>query len=199
MDKQSQILKITRSQQGYAEYGYFLSKGIHPRDLKKAVDENILIKIKKGLYRLTDIPASSYRGFIDVSFAVTGGVICLLSALEYHGLTTFNPSVVSLAIRRTSRSPQINFPPVELYRFSHDQYEAGISRIKIGPHTVAIYSAEKTICDCFRYRNKLGADVAKEGLSEYLKLKNSNVDKLLEYAAICRVKPMLDTWLRAMT
>ena len=154
--------------------------------------------MKNGLYKLTDIPVISNQSFIDLARAVPEGVICLLSALSYYELTTFNPSIISMAIYRKSWRPKIEYPPVEFYYFSTKQFEAGINEIKIKAHKVRIYCPEKTICDCFRYRNKLGLDIAKEGLSEYLKQKDRNLEKLFEYAEICRVKPLLQTWLNAM-
>jgi predicted transcriptional regulator of viral defense system len=104
-----------------------------------------------------------------------------------------------MAICRGSREPKIEYPPVEFYHFSKKQFEPGINETKIEGHEIRIYCPEKTICDCFRYRNKLGLDMAKEGLSEYLKGKDRNLEKLLEYAAICRIKPLLETWLYATT
>ena len=161
-------------------------------------DEGVVVRIKRGLYRLSEIPLISNQGFIDLARAVPEGVICLLSALSYYDLTTFNPSVISMAICRSTRKPKIEYPPVEFYYFSRKQFEAGIDRIKINSSTIRIYCMEKTICDCFRYRNKLGLDIAKESLSGYLKRKDRNLEKLLEYAEICRVKPLMQTWLNAM-
>lgn len=126
------------------------------------------------------------------------GVICLLSALSYHELTTFNPSVISMSLRRGSRRPVIIYPPVDFYHFSPEQFEAGIYEVKIGGHKVRIYCPEKTVCDCFRYRNKLGLDVAKEGLTEYLKRKDHDLEKLMESAEVCRIKPLLSIWLSAL-
>ncbi|NQT67478.1 MAG: hypothetical protein HQ569_07895 [Actinobacteria bacterium] len=103
-----------------------------------------------------------------------------------------------MAIHRKSWRPKIEYPPVEFYYFSKKQFEAGIDKIKISDHKISIYCTEKTICDCFRYRNKPGLDIAKEGLSEYLKRKDRNLEKLLEYAEICRVKALPETWINAM-
>jgi hypothetical protein len=103
-----------------------------------------------------------------------------------------------MAICRGSRRPKIECPPVEFYYFSKKQFKAGINKIKIKGHEIRIYNPEKTICDCFRYRNKLGLDIAKEGLSEYLRCKDRTLEKLLEYAEICRIKPLLQTWLNAI-
>jgi len=197
--KDERIYKVFKTHNGFARTKDILAAGIHTRDIKKIRDEGRIIRVKRGLYRLTNIPLISNQGFIDLACAVPGGVICLLSALSHYELTTFNPSVISMAICRGSREPKIEYPPVEFYHFSKKQFEAGINnKIKIKGHEIRIYNPEKTICDCFRYRNKLGLDIAKEGLSEYLKRKDRNLEKLLEYAEICRIKPLLQTWLNAM-
>lgn len=196
--KDERIYKVFKKHNGFARTKNILSAGIHSRDVKRARDAGQIIRVKRGLYRLTNIPLISHQGFIDLAYVVPEGVICLLSALSYYELTIFNPSIISMAICRGSRRPKIEYPPVEFYYFSKKQFEAGINKIKIKGHEIRIYNPEKTICDCFRYRNKLGLDIAKEGLSEYLRRKDRNLEKLLEYAEICRIKPLLQTWLNAI-
>jgi len=197
-EKDEKIYKIFITHNGFARTKEILAAGIHRRDIKRMRSEGRIMRIKRGLYRLADIPLISNQGFIDLACAVPEGVICLLSSLSYYELTTFMPSIISMAICRGSRKPKIEYPPVEFYYFSKKQFEAGIDEIKIEGYKINIYCPEKTICDCFRYRNKLGLDAAKEGLSEYLKRKNRNLEKLLKYAEICRVKPLLQIWLNAM-
>lgn len=107
-------------------------------------------------------------------------------------------SIISMAIHRKSWRPKIEYPPVEFYYFSKKQFEAGIDKIIIRGHKISIYCKEKTICDCFRYRNRMGIDIVKEGLSKYLKRKDRNLEKLLEYAEICRVKTLMEIWINAM-
>lgn len=196
--KYEKIIKIFKSHKGYARSKDILTQGFHSRDIKSILDKGIVIKVKNGLYRLADTPVISNQSFIDLACAVPEGVICLLSALSYYELTTFNPSIICMAIHHKSWRPKIKYPPVEFYYFSTKQFETGIDEIKIKGHRVRIYCPEKTICDCFRYRNKLGLDVAKEGLSEYLKRRDRNLEKVLEYAEICRVKRLLETWINAM-
>jgi len=196
--KDERIHKVFKKHKGFARTKDILAAGIHTRNIKRVREKGQVVQVKRGLYRLAEIPLISNQGFVDLARAVPGGVICLLSALSYYELTTFNPSVITMAICRGSRKPKINYPPVEFYHFSKKQFEAGINKIKVKGHEIRIYNREKTICDCFRYRNKLGLDIAKEGLSEYLKRKDRNLEKLLEYAEICRIKTLLQTWLNAM-
>lgn len=103
-----------------------------------------------------------------------------------------------MALCRGRRRSKIEYPVVDFYYFSIEQFKAGIGEIKIKNYNVKIYCPEKTICDCFRYRNKLGIDIAKEGLSEYLKRRDRDLESLLKYAEICRVSPLMETWINAM-
>jgi len=192
------INKVFKKYGGFARTKDILAAGIHRRDIKRIRDEGRIIRVKRGLYRLSDIPLVSNQGYIDLARAVPEGVICLLSALSYYELTTFNPSVISMALCRGRRRPKIEYPPVEFYYFSKKQFKAGVDEIKIKAYKIRIYCPEKTICDCFRYRSKLGLDIAKEGLSEYLKRKSRNLESLFEYAEICRVKKLMEIWVNAM-
>jgi len=194
----NKINKVFKEHDGFARTKDILAAGIHRRDIKRIRDEGRIIRVKRGLYRLSEIPLVSNQGYIDLARAVPEGVICLLSALSYYELTTFNPSVTSMALCRGRRRPKIEYPPVEFYYFSTKQFKAGIDEIKIKGHKIRIYCPEKTICDCFRYRSKLGLDIAKEVLSEYLKRKDRNLERLFEYAEICRVKKLMEIWVNAM-
>lgn len=196
--KDERMYEVFKTHKGFARTKDILAAGVHTRNIKRAREKGQVVQVKRGFYRLAEIPLISNQGFVDLARAVPEGVICLLSALAYYELTTFNPSVIAMAICRGSRKPKIEYPPVEFYHFSKKQFEAGINKIKIKSHEIRIYGPEKTICDCFRYRNKLGIDITKEGLSEYLKRKDRSLEKLFEYAEICRIKPLLQTWLNAM-
>lgn len=196
--KDERLYDVFNKRNGFARTKDILEAGIHRRDIKRLRDEEQIVRVKRGLYRLSEIPLISNQGFVDVASAVPDGVICLLSALSYYELTTFNPSAISMALHRGSRKPKIEYPPVEFYYFSTKQFEVGIDTITIDGHKVRIYSPEKTICDCIRYRNKLGFDVVKEGLTEHLKRKNRNLEKLLEYTEVCRVRPLLQEWLNVI-
>jgi predicted transcriptional regulator of viral defense system len=145
--------------------------------------------------------ATSYTisvGIMDVCRAIPEGVICLASALELYGLTTFNPSEIYVAIPNASKKPKIAYPPVKIFYFRDRFYGAGIEKVKAGDVTVNIYNREKTICDVFRYRNKIGEDIALEGLKNYMLRKDANINKLREYAEICRVKTIMMPYLKAL-
>jgi len=181
------------------------------RDIAHLLQEGIIVKVKPGLYRLANfidialpaitINATGYTisvGIMDVCRAIPEGVICLASALELYGLTTFNPSEIYVAIPNASKKPKIEYPPVKIFYFRDRFYRTGIEKIMAGDVTVNIYNMEKTICDVFRYRNKIGEDIALEGLKNYMLRKDASINKLREYAEICRVKTIMMPYLKAL-
>jgi predicted transcriptional regulator of viral defense system len=198
IEKLSKFTGVFQDKNGYAKTTELKERGIHQRDIKKALDDGRVIKIKSGLYRYGETSMISHQGFVDVSLSVPHGVICLISALAYYELTTFNPTFIFVALPRNTWRPKIEYPPVGFFHFSKKQFEAGIDEIKIEGFNVRIYCPEKTVCDCFRYRNKLGLDIAREGLTEYLRRKDRSLEKLLKYAEICRIKSLMKTWLDAL-
>lgn len=196
MSKNADILRFMRNfkvHQGYVEMSELKEKGFHTSEIKELLDTGKIEKIKSGLYRLSNFPEipNVRLSFIDVSHAIEDSVICLLSALDFHNLTTFNPSEVFIAIPRASKPKNIIYPPVKVFYFSEKNYNFGIQEIKTKYGIVKIYDKEKSICDIFRYRSKLGYDLAIESLKMYLKLKDSNIPKLLKYAEACEIKNII--------
>lgn len=190
------IIAYIRKHGGYARLSELRSAGFHPRDITKLHKDGALEKVKPGLYKLSDTEVTS--GFVDVSKAIPKGVIALVSALAYYELTTFNPAKVHVAIPNDEKPPALNFPPVEVYYFYKRQYTSGITDVAIQGHSVKIYNREKTVCDMFRYRNKLGEDLAFEGLRNYLELPESNINTLQEYMEICRVKTIMKPYVKTL-
>ena len=194
-----QMNKITdyiKRQGGYARMSELRSVGFQTRDIANLCEQGSLEKIKAGLYKLSSSEVTS--GYVDVSKAIPEAVIAVASALSFHELTTFNPSKVHIAIPHEAKPKEINFPPVEVYYFRKAQYEPGIEQVDIQGHSVKVYNREKTVCDMFRYRNKLGEDLALEGLQNYLKRPDSNLNELSNYMKICRVKTVMEPYVKAM-
>lgn len=192
------LIEFFKVHHGYSRMKYMRDAGIHPRDITKAMDMNIIEKISSGLYKLIDYSWDEHLSFLDVSKAKKTAVICLISALEYHQLSTVNPSVIFIAVPHNTDKFSMEYPPVKVYYFQDTFYELGIEQINTKTGTFRIYNAEKTICDMFRYRNKLGEDLALEGLRNYLKRKDADMAKLREYAIKCQVKTVLLPYLKAM-
>lgn len=190
------IIKYIKDKGGYARQTELREHGFQSRDITKLFQKGILEKVQPGLYKLAQSDITS--GFVDVSKAIPNGIVALASALAFYELTTFNPSKIHLAIPNDDKPPKLNFPPFEIYYFRENQYNAGIQEISIQGHQVKIYSKEKTVCDMFRYRNKLGEDLAFEGLRNYLELPEANLNELQKYMGICRVKTVMKPYLKAL-
>ena len=157
----------------------------------------MLEQVSRGIYRLTDLPPMSNPDLVTVSLRFPNAVVCLISALSYHGMTTQIPHKVSVAVSRDARMPVLDYPPVQAYKFSVEAFEAGIEKHDIDGVVVQIYSAEKTLADCFKYRNKLGMDVVLEALKLYLSQKKLIMDKLMMYARVCRVENVMRSYIEA--
>jgi predicted transcriptional regulator of viral defense system len=197
MDK---IISIFNRHGGYARMKDLKNASVQTRDVANLVHQGVVEKIKPGLYRLAELPDADGipMSFIDVCQAIPSGIICLLSALEFYDLTTFNPSEIYVALPHSAKAPKIEYPPVRYFYFRDRFYEFGIQSIKSKHGKIRIFDREKSICDMFRYRKKLGEDIALEALKNYLKLKEANINKLLEDAMKCQVKTTMIPYLKAL-
>ena len=175
-----------------------IKHGIHPRTLYYMRDHNHLDVLCRGTYRLADLEPITNMDLITVATKVESGVICLISALSYHEITTEIPHEIYMAISRQTFYPKLKHPPIRFFRFSENAFSAGIEIHVMNGVNVKIYSAEKTIADCFKYRNKLGLDVVLEALKLWRKNKNARIDKLMEFANICRVHNIIKPYVEAI-
>jgi predicted transcriptional regulator of viral defense system len=192
------ILIYLKKKGGYATMKGLKEAGIHTREIKEAREKELIDKIKPGLYKLRDYERDEYESFIDINTANSKAIICLTSALAYYELTTYNPSKVTVAVPNNTDRFELNFPPIDVYYFRNNIYEAGIENI-IRPYgSFKVYNKEKTVCDMFRYRNKLGEDLALEGLKNYLNEPDANLSELQKYTKICRVKTVMKPYLKAL-
>ena len=172
--------------------------GIHPETLYKMRDSGILDRLSRGLYRLADLNPLSKPDFVSISKRVPKAVICLISALSFHEITTQVPHEIHLAINKYIRMPEIRYPPVRLYWFDIKSYSSGVETPAVDGEKVRIYNSEKTIADCFKFRNKIGLDIAIEALKLYREHRRLRVDELIKYAKICRVEKVMRPYLEAI-
>ncbi len=175
-----------------------LKGGIHPRTFYALRDAGFLERMERGLYRLAELPEIGQPDLGTVALKVPAGVVCLISALAFHELTTQIPHEVSIALPRHREPPRLRFPPIRVYWFSANAMKAGVETHTLDGVTVRIFDAEKTLADCFKYRNKLGLDTAVEGLRLYRERKRLNVHALMRYAAIDRVQNVMRPYLEAL-
>ncbi len=172
--------------------------GIHPQTLSRMVRARLLERVERGLYRLAELESPSNSDLIQVAKLVPQGVVCLISALSFHGLTTQIPFMVYLALPQSVKKPKLAYPPLQVVWLSGGAYSAGVGNYELDGVSVPIYNCEKTVADCFKFRNKLGLDIAIEALREYLLLAERSVDELLRFAAIDRVQAVMRPYLEAL-
>lgn len=175
-----------------------LKFGIHPRTLYEMRDAGELERLSRGLYRLAELPPLGNPDLVAVSRKVPAGVVCLISALAFYELTTQIPHEVHLALPRGAEPPRLDHPPVRVYWFTGKAYSEGIEVRKVDGVPVRIYEAEKTLADCFKYRNKLGLETCVEALRRYVKRRDAQVSRLLAYARVCRVEKVMRPYLEAL-
>ena len=192
------VFQIFEQKQGYAETQDLLQLGIDHYHLKKMENAGKIERVRRGLYRMNAVVHSDQDELATVSLMVPDGVICLLSALAYHQLTTFVPWEYHVAILRSrKRMTSIQYPPVKFVYFAEKQLNLGIQTVQIGAQQLRVYDMEKSICDIVRYKNKIGIDIMKESLINYLKRTDRDIVKLLKYAGQLHV-PNIETYLEVL-
>lgn len=175
-----------------------IALGVHPRVLYRLRNAGRLQSISRGVYRLADLPALSSPDLAAVASRIPQGVICLISALAFHGITTQIPHRVDVAVPRGTKQPRLKFPPIRIFRFSAPIFEAGIEKHRVDNIEVRVYSAAKTVADCFRFRNRIGIDVAIEALKLFHTRKKSSLRELIKYARLGRIERVMMPYLEAL-
>lgn len=161
--------------------------GIHSQQLTRLVGEGVLERVSRGSYRLANADVTEHHGLALAAAAVPHGVICLLSALSFHGIGSQLPAHVWLAIERGTRRPRIEYPPLATVHFSGAAFHHGIEEHSVEGQTVRVYGVAKTLADLFKLRNRLGLDVAMEALREAWHDRRLSMDELDKAARACRV------------
>ena len=175
-----------------------LRLGVHPRTLYGLRDARELEPLGRGLYRLSELSPLDNPDLVTVSLRVPAGVVCLVSALSFHDLTTEIPHQVYVALARGSERPRIPHPPVRFFWFGESTFEKGIQTHKVDGFPVRVYSAEKTLADCFKFRNKIGLDTVIEALKLYRERSRLRLDDLVKFARLCRVERIMRPYLEAL-
>ncbi len=176
-----------------------LRRGIHTQTLTRLVAEGMLERVGRGVYRRPNFDVTENHGLVLAAAAIPGGVVCLLSALVFHGIGTQLPHEVWLALDRRARRPSRAAVPVNVFRFSGSALTFGVETHRLEGQPVRIYSLAKTVADCFKYRNKIGIDVAVEALRESMAEGRLTPADLEPAARVCRVERVLRPYLEALT
>ena len=175
----------------------FIAKDIDPETLARLVRSGQVVRPARGLYQLSDAPVDATHVLAEAAALVPKGIVCLISALQFHGLTLQMPSAVWMAIERTAWKPTISYPSVRFVRFSGWAMTEGVERYPVQSRKLPITNPARTIVDCFRYRNKIGIDVAMEGLREGIRKRKCTPDELWRFAKKARtwtiMRPYVET------
>ena len=175
-----------------------VAAGFHTQHLSRLVKAGILERVARGQYRMPARSVTEHHGLAVAAGAVPLGVICLLSALSFHGIGTQVPFEIWIAIDRRSRRPSLKYPPLHVVRFSGPSFAEGIEVHEIEGRPVRVYSAAKTIADLFKYRNKIGLDVALEALREAWQGNRARMNEIDRYARVCRVSTVMKPFLEML-
>jgi predicted transcriptional regulator of viral defense system len=181
---------------------------VRPRDIEAiGLPREYLIRLHRqgklnrsgrGLYTTPDANVTEFHSYAEVTKRVPDAVICLLSALAFHGITTQSPSAVWIALRKGARRPALASPSLRIVRLSGPSLTEGIEDHKVEGVPVRVYSAAKTVADCFKFRNKIGLDVAIEALKDSLRQKKTSINEIYRYAKICRVSNVIRPYMEAL-
>jgi predicted transcriptional regulator of viral defense system len=157
-----------------------------------------LDRVGRGLYRLADVPGSELDSLQAIAVKIPQAVVCLLSALQLHELTTQLPREVWIAMPRGSHAPRIDYPPIRMVQMTGDTFSEGIQALERDGASLRVYCVAKTVADCFKHRHKIGLDVALEALQDALRTHKATADELWRYARICRVANVMRPYMEVI-
>ncbi len=197
MDRKTQILEIVK-EKGVIKAGDIEAEGISRSYLYILHNSGLLQKITRGLYALPDTHVTEHITLIEIAKRVPNAVVCLISALSFYDLTTQLPHEIWITIPRGSWRPKFDYPSLNLTYASKETYSYGILEHKLNRVSVKIYSPAKTIADCFKFRNKIGLDIAIEALRNGWETKKVDMDELVKAAKICKVSKIIRPYLEAI-
>jgi predicted transcriptional regulator of viral defense system len=197
------IQRFAREVELFREHGALrmsevLRLGISRKSLYAMRDAGIIQSLSRGIFRLASLEPLGNPDLVTVAARVPQGVLCLISALSFHELTTQVPHIMDVALERGTRKPRLDYPPVRFFWFSGPAFHEGIETHEVDGAPVRIYDPEKTIADCFRYRNQIGMDVVLEALRMWRERRRRKLDVLLKYAQMRHVVRALRPYLEAM-
>ena len=158
----------------------------------------LLERVGRGLYRLPDAQVSEFESLGTVATKVPQAVFCLLTALQFHELTTQLPRQVWIAMPRGSHPPRVDYPPIKMVQFTGEAFSAGVEEVERDGVRLRFYGVAKTVADCFKHRNKIGLDVALEALKDARSRNKASVDEIWRYAKVCRVANVMRPYLESI-
>ncbi|GBD98115.1 hypothetical protein BMS3Abin07_00123 [bacterium BMS3Abin07] len=195
--KTKRMIDYFKKHDGIARFSSIIKAGFHPDTLRALEKKGKIEKIARGLYRMTHYTLGPYPDLVIASLQAPRGIVCLVSALSFHEVTNEIPKYVDIAIPAGSRANRIKYPPVRFYRFSVKSWNTGVEVHQAEGHKIRVYSLAKTMADCFKFRNRIGVNVARDALKIAVTEKGIKPYDIMKYAKICRVvriiQPILET------
>ncbi len=195
--REQQSLQIIR-QLGIARASELEAHGVPRAQIYQLVRKGLVERQARGIYVASRHPFTAEHTLAQVAKRVPGGVLCLLTALRFHELTTQAPAEVWIALPEKARKPRLDYPRLRVARFSGAALTEGIETHRLEHVDVRVYSAAKTVADCFKYRNKVGIDVAVEALRDFSRKHRGGATELARFARICRVTRVMQPYLDAI-
>ena len=191
------VLQLVRKN-GWLRASDLADAGVPRAVLTRMAASGQLERAARGLYRLPEADSSEHEGLVTVASKVPQAVVCLLSALQFHGLTTQLPWQVWIAMPRGSHVPRLEYPPIRMVQFTGEAYTQGIETHERDGVKLHVYSVAKTVADCFKHRNKIGMDVALEALKDARAQGRASFDDLWRCAKVCRVSNVMRPYMEAV-
>lgn len=198
MDTPLELARSLIGQRGTARSRELEAAGVARAQLSRLVASGDLVRVTRGLYALPGREPDSNEALVVVAKRAPQAVFCLLTALRFHGLTTQAPFEIWLGIDRKDRAPKLDWPPLRVVRFSGSSLKAGVETRQVGDVPIRVTNVARTVVDCFKFRNKIGVDVAMEALREARRSKQASMDDLWHFAQVCRVANVMRPYLEAL-
>ncbi len=193
-DRFSEATRVFKREGGVLRTMEAVRRGVHPRTLYAMRDAGVLDQLGRGLYRLAELPPLDHPELVTVAMRIPGGVLCLLSALAFHEMTEEEPEDIHIALERGAEAPRLEHPPVQAFSFGGRAFSEGIELYEIDGVEIRVYSAAKTVADCFKFRSKVGLDA----LKTYMENEEGSADELMKFARTCRVTTVIRPYVEAL-
>ena len=200
MDKFNKAIQIFAENKGLMRTYEAIDAGIAPKTLYAMRDAGVVTRLSRGVYSLVELGPIGNPDLITIALRVPSAVFCLITALDYYNLTEQIPHFIYFALPQGARRSKINHPPIQIFWLSEKTYQAGIREVTIDNILVKIYSPEKTIADCFKFRNKIGLDVAIDAIQRYFEqpTDKQNLNTLMKYAKLNRVEKIITPYVETL-
>ena len=197
-DKYVRYKSIFKKYEGILRAAEAIRLGVPEHIVYEMVEKGELVREARGVYRLAETEMPSNLDLVQVSLLVPKAVICLISALYFYELTTQIPHSIYVALPQNTPRPRVKYPPLEVFWVTNSLHSVGVDVHVLDGVKVKIYNREKTVADCFKFRNRIGEDIALEALKDYIRQAKLDVHKLLEYAKINRVEKLMTPYLKSL-